>query len=257
MTTSKLTTFQDGIRVEVPPEDDILYTSPEIPPPDQTHVYFAEHFDIPEAFNKKWVKSQAKKDGMEEEIAKYDGEWAVENPVKDGLKGDLGMVLKTKAKHAAISARTKPIHFNDEPIIVQYEVVLQEGQECGGAYLKLLSEDFDLKQFTDKSPYAVMFGPDKCGNDYKLHFIFKHKNPLNGTVEEKHCQKPKERLEEIYDDKLPHLYTLIMNPDNTFEIRIDNKVVNSGSLLEGNCFIDLVFVWLFLMVNVLSICFLF
>nr|CAI5860077.1 unnamed protein product [Callosobruchus analis] len=67
-----------------------------------------------------------------------------------------------------------------------------------------------------------MFGPDKCGNDHKLHFIFKHKNPLNGTVEEKHCQKP----------KLPHLYTLIINPDNTFEVRVDNKVVNSGSLLE-------------------------
>lgn len=36
-----------------------------------------------------------------------------------------------------------------------------------------------------------MFGPDKCGNDIKLHFIFRHKNPRNGTVTEKHCKKSK------------------------------------------------------------------
>lgn len=36
-----------------------------------------------------------------------------------------------------------------------------------------------------------MFGPDKCGNDIKLHFIFRHINPLNGSIEEKHCRKPK------------------------------------------------------------------
>lgn len=101
--------------------------------------------------------------------------------------------------------------------------------------MKLLSSGQDAKNlanFNDKSPYTIMFGPDKCGIDHKLHFIFKHKNPLNGSVEEKHCKKPKERLEEYFDDKLPHLYTLVLNPDNTFEIKVDKKVVNSGSLLE-------------------------
>lgn len=36
-----------------------------------------------------------------------------------------------------------------------------------------------------------MFGPDKCGNDAKLHFIFRHVNPINGSITEKHCKKPK------------------------------------------------------------------
>lgn len=40
------------------------------------------------------------------------------------------------------------------------------------------------------------------------------------------------RLEESFADKLPHLYTLILRPDNTFEIQLDRKVVKSGSLLE-------------------------
>uniref|UniRef100_A0A336MBZ8 CSON014864 protein n=1 Tax=Culicoides sonorensis TaxID=179676 RepID=A0A336MBZ8_CULSO len=76
-----------------------------------------------------------------------------------------------------------------------------------------------------------MFGPDKCGNDAKLHFIFRHINPINGTVTEKHAKKPKDRLEEPFKDKQPHLYQLVLRPDNTFTIRVDHTIVNEGSLL--------------------------
>lgn len=86
-------------------------------------------------------------------------------------------------------------------------------------------------QFHDKTPYTIMFGPDKCGNDYKLHFIFRHVNPVNGTIEEKHAKKPKERIEESFNDKKPHLYQLVVRPDNTYTISIDQKIVNEGSLL--------------------------
>lgn len=216
------------------PSIEIPYESPI--PADNSKVYFADHFDDPVHFSKRWFKSKTKKEGISDDISKYDGVWEVEPPQKDALSGDLGLVLKSKAKHAAIASQLlKPFVFNTKPLIVQYEVILQDGQECGGAYLKLLSEgpeNKNLLQFHDKSPYTIMFGPDKCGNDHKLHFIFKHKNPMNGSVEEKHCKKPKERIEEYFSDKLPHLYTLILNPDNTFEIKVDKELVNSGSLLE-------------------------
>lgn len=92
--------------------------------------------------------------------------------MRDSSSGDLGLVLKSKAKHAAISSRLKkPFHFHDKPFVVQYEVLLQEGQECGGSYLKLLSADpstNDLRNFQDKTPYSIMFGPDKCGNEHKV-----------------------------------------------------------------------------------------
>lgn len=216
------------------PSVDVPYESPSLN--DRSAVYLAEHFDDVPKVDKKWIRSQAKKDDTAEEIAKYDGVWKVESPSRDSLPGDLGLVLKSKAKHAAISAKLdKPFVFKEKPLVVQYEVLLQEGQECGGAYLKLLSdgpETKDLKTFQDKTPYTIMFGPDKCGNDHKLHFIFKHKNPKNGSVEEKHCRKPKDRLEDYFRDKIPHLYTLIVRPDNSFEIWLDRKIVNSGSLLE-------------------------
>ncbi|KAG5881449.1 hypothetical protein JTB14_037667 [Gonioctena quinquepunctata] len=227
---------EDEVTVETVDEvtPSVLYESPSLGDPKKVH--FAEHFDDDAQFQRRWVKSQAKKEGIDEDIAKYDGVWAVEGAQRDALSGDSGLVLKSKAKHAAIAAAlNRPFVFRDKPLIVQYEVLFQDGQECGGAYLKLLSDAPETKKldtFHDKTPYTIMFGPDKCGNDHKLHFIFKHKNPRNGTVEEKHCQKPKERLEDFFTDKLPHLYTLVLKPDNTFEIMVDRKVVNSGSLLE-------------------------
>ncbi|XP_065073374.1 calnexin-like isoform X2 [Ochlerotatus camptorhynchus] len=75
-----------------------------------------------------------------------------------------------------------------------------------------------------------MFGPDKCGNDIKLHFIFRHVNPINGTITEKHCRKAKDRLDEPFKDKQPHLYQLVVRPDNTYVIRVDHKTINEGSL---------------------------
>uniref|UniRef100_A0A182M471 Calnexin n=1 Tax=Anopheles culicifacies TaxID=139723 RepID=A0A182M471_9DIPT len=222
-----------------PAEDAELYETPKVDP---KRMYFAEHFDDlykDGAIEKRWIKSKAKKDDAAEEVAKYDGEWAVEQPQRPILANDYGLVLKSKAKHAAIASHlllNRPFVFEDKPLVVQYEVNLQEGQECGGSYIKLLSVGDgtkDLKQFHDKTPYTIMFGPDKCGNDVKLHFIFRHVNPVNGTITEKHCNKQKDRLDDPFKDKRPHLYQLIIRPDNTFTIRVDHKTVNEGSLLTN------------------------
>uniref|UniRef100_A0A6M2DZB2 Putative calnexin n=1 Tax=Xenopsylla cheopis TaxID=163159 RepID=A0A6M2DZB2_XENCH len=213
--------------------EEIPYSSPRAAP---GQFHFAEHFDDLKSFNRLWVHSEAKKEGdLDEELAKYDGVWEVEAPQRQLMKGDMGLVLKSKAKHAAISAKLKkPFVFSEKPLIVQYEVTMQDGQECGGSYIKLLSVGpgtDNLKEFRDSTPYSIMFGPDKCGVDTKLHFIFRHTNPLNGTIEEKHCKKPRERFDDVFSDKLPHLYRLVLRPDNSFYITIDGKVVNEGSLL--------------------------
>lgn len=219
--------------VEEPKGEKILYESPHSDP---AKYHFADHFDDRSSFDKKWVKSSAKKNDASDDIAMYDGIWSLEAPQRKILDNDLGLVLKSKAKHAAISSRLhRPFVFGAKPFIVQYEVTMQEGQECGGSYIKLLSktsENAELSKFQDKSPYTIMFGPDKCGNDVKLHFIFRHVNPKNGTIEEKHAKKPKDRLEEPFKDKQPHLYKLVINPDNTFKIYVDNKLVNDGHLLN-------------------------
>ncbi|XP_075544785.1 calmegin-like isoform X1 [Dermacentor variabilis] len=216
------------------PSQAIVYNIPK--PVGFAHI--AEHFDDVDAFKERWVVSEAKKDGAEESVAKYDGKWEVEASSKSHLRGDLGLVLKSKAHHHAIAAKlSKPFAFDHKPFVLQYEVQFQEGQDCGGAYLKLLSdldENKDLKQFNDKSPYTIMFGPDKCGSDHQLHFIFRHRNPRNGSYEEKHWKKSKSvsKFDEIFKDKKPHLFTLVLSPDNRFEILVDQRSEVKGSLLE-------------------------
>lgn len=218
--------------------DPIEYVSPSV---NMAQVYLADSFDDPKEFQRRWVTSKARKDGVDEDLAKYDGLWEIQKPERRLLNNDLGLVLMSPAKHSAISTiMRKPFVFNDKPLIVQYEVTMQDGQNCGGAYIKLLSEGTntkeDLSKFNDQTPYTIMFGPDKCGNDNKLHFIFRHKNPQTGVFEEKHSDKTTTsaiRLEDTYKDKEPHLYTLILRPDNTFTIKIDNTVIREGSLLEN------------------------
>lgn len=59
----------------------------------------------------------------------------------------------------------------------------EEGQECGGGYVKLLTEGIDmLEEFTDKTPYTILFGPDKCGAKSSILFIVRFRNPKNGTI---------------------------------------------------------------------------
>jgi len=202
------------------------------PVPTGDYVFF-ETFDQ-DSIGTKWLKSNAKKDGVEDTIAKYDGQWLVESSTDSVLDGDKGLVLKSKAKHHAISSKLlSTFQFTDgKSLVVQYEVKFQTPLECGGAYVKLLSDDasLNLDKFFDKTSFSVMFGPDKCGSDNKFHFIIRYKNPVTGTFEEKHAKKP-DFPSNVFSDGNSHLYTLIVNPDNTYKMLIDLNEVSAGSLL--------------------------
>ncbi|KAI3351545.1 hypothetical protein L3Q82_020228, partial [Scortum barcoo] len=244
---------------KTPPTPKVTYKAPE---PMGEH-YIAESFDRGTLDG--WVQSSAKKEDADEDIAKYDGKWAVEEMKDSKLPGDKGLVLKSKSQTSRhlcpsccdLSPSTQSPSSsskNDSLLLTQrssvicltasslsflrlsvfrYEVNFQSGIDCGGAYVKLLTQtpELDLDQFVDKTPYTIMFGPDKCGEDYKLHFIFRHKNPKTGEYEEKHAKKPDVDLRTYYTDKKTHLYMLVVNPDNSFEVLVDQTVVNSGSLL--------------------------
>lgn len=72
------------------------------------------------------------------------------------------------------------------------------------------------------------FGPDRCGSTNKVHFIFRHANPLTGEIEEKHLTAPPApRI-----SKTTALYTLVVRPDQTFEIKINGESLKKGSLLK-------------------------
>jgi len=94
--------------------------------------------------------------------------------------------------------------------------------------LRQTDEEFDGEQFSNDSPYTIMFGPDKCGETNKVHVIFQHQNPVTKEWSEHHLANPPA----IKNDRRTHLYSLILRTDNTFDLRIDGETSKTGSLLE-------------------------
>lgn len=156
---------------------------------------------------------------------------------KDGLPGDNVMSLTKRALHYAVTAPLKKaVNFatnGDGGVVVQYEVRWpQEGDNCGGAYVKLFAKDTlpELKTVNDQTPYVVMFGPDKCGSTSKVHLILRHKNPISGEYEEKHLKKSLEVAFAAKEET--QVFTLVVKPDDTYKILVDNEVKASGNLLN-------------------------
>ncbi|KAF9130116.1 hypothetical protein BGW39_003476 [Mortierella sp. 14UC] len=221
-------------KFNIPGDKDYTTSAPELVDfkPTTIKAPFLEQFA--DNWSSRWTASEATKETTAEgEVFSYVGQWSVEEPtVYPGMRGDKGLVAKSPAAHHAISASLPEVVDNkDKTLVVQYEVKAQTGLECGGAYMKLLTdspEGIKFKEFSNDTPYTIMFGPDKCGGTNKVHFIFRHKNPITGVYEEKHLQSaPLAKL-----GSLTNLYTLIVKPDQTFEIKINGEVASSGSLLE-------------------------
>jgi len=95
--------------------------------------------------------------------------------------------------------------------------------DCGGGYIKLHPHTLDQPNFNGDSAYNIMFGPDICGSSTKrTHLIFSYKG-------KNHLIKKDVRTE---NDDFTHVYTLILHPDNTYQVNIDGKEASKGSLKE-------------------------
>ncbi|CAF2144923.1 unnamed protein product [Brassica napus] len=187
---------------------------------DNTVLY--ESFD--EAFDGRWIVS---KNGD------YEGVW---KHAKSEGHDDYGLLVSEKArKYGIVKELDEPLNLKDGTIVLQYEVRFQEGLECGGAYLKYLRPQeagWTPEGFDSESPYSIMFGPDKCGATNKVHFILKHKNPKSGEYVEHHLKFPPS----VPYDKLSHVYTAILKPDNEVRILVDGEEKKKANLLSGEDF---------------------
>ena len=77
--------------------------------------------------------------------------------------------------------------------------------------------------FTIINLFIFIIGPDICGpGTKKVHVIFNYKDKNHLVKKDIRCK----------DDVYTHLYTLIVKPDNTYEVLIDNEKAESGSLEE-------------------------
>jgi len=178
-------------------------------------VYFVEEFDS--TWADRWVHSSWKaSDGNAGKFERTAGTWYGDK------ERDTGIATTSDLKFYDISAKFEPFSNEGKDLVLQYTLKFPQKIDCGGGYLKLLFNNFEQESFGGDTDYAIMFGPDICGYDEKIHIIFNYKG------EGRLWQKKSEPLR----DQLTHLYTLVVHPDNTFELYVDQVQKASGNLEE-------------------------
>ncbi|XP_074835736.1 calreticulin [Carettochelys insculpta] len=177
--------------------------------------YFREEFGDGDAWASRWVESKHKSDYGKFKLTagKFYGD----------AEKDKGLQTSQDARFYALSARFDPFSNKDKTLVVQFTVKHEQNIDCGGGYVKLFPSSLNQEDMHGDSEYNIMFGPDICGpGTKKVHVIFNYKGKNILINKDIRCK----------DDEFTHLYTLIVRPDNTYEVKIDNNKVESGSLEE-------------------------
>ncbi|GAB1603116.1 calreticulin-like [Argonauta hians] len=176
-------------------------------------VMFKEEF-LDDSWRSKWIDSTYKGNDQgkfEISAGKFYGD----------AEKDKGLKTTQDAKFYGISAKFDKFNNENQPLVIQFTVKHEQNIDCGGGYVKVYSDDIDQQNLHGDTPYHIMFGPDICGpGTKKVHVIFTYKGKNLLTKKDIRCK----------DDVFTHLYTLIVKPDNTYEVKIDNEKVESGDL---------------------------
>merc|ERR1712178_630795 len=183
-------------------------------------IYFKEQFD--ESYTDRWTEStEWKKAG---EMGSFEN--TAGTVYADA--NDKGIKTSQDARFYAISAPlTEAFNNEGKDLVLQYSIRHDVEPDCGGAYIKLLPK-VDAKTFGGPSEYSVMFGPDVCGHQKRTHVIFNYNGDNLLTKNEPRCETDTKR----------HTYTLIVKPDNTYKVLIDNEEAKSGSLFDDWDFLE-------------------
>jgi len=190
-------------------------------------VYFKEQFND-DSWEKTWTVPTDWKPSEEM------GLWKLTTGEYYGNKDDNGLQTSEDARFYGLSAKLEKTFINDvqKNLVIQYSVKNEHKMDCGGAYLKLLSggNNFNYSKFGGETPYAIMFGPDICGSTKRTHAILHYAKKDSNLLISKDIP--------VQNDKFTHLYTLVIKPDNTFEVFIDNKSVRKGNLDDEFDFLE-------------------
>merc|ERR1739848_672229 len=109
-------------------------------------------------------------------------------------------------------------------LIIQYQAKYEKDVECGCGYVKIGPKIEDPKAFGDPTVYNIMFGPDKCGYNKRTHLIFNYKG--------KNVLKKSDLSYKQDGEGLSHLYTLVVKPDNSVLVEVDQEKLYEGNIKD-------------------------
>merc|ERR1719395_407794 len=180
-------------------------------------IYFQETFG--QGWESRWTSSKWKEsEGTQGTFVATAGKW-----FKDEAE-DKGIQTKEDSKFFGISAGFDSFSNEGKDLIIQYQAKHEKDVECGGGYLKVGPKMADQTGFGDPTVYNIMFGPDKCGYTKRTHLIFQYKG--------KNVLKKTDLDYKQEGEGTSHLYRLILKPDNTVRVEIDEEKIYEGSVKE-------------------------
>merc|ERR1712182_70390 len=135
-----------------------------------------------------------------------------------------GIQTQEDSKFFGISAGFDSFSNKGKELIIQYQAKYEKDIECGGGYVKVGPKMADPTGFGDPTPYNIMFGPDKCGFTKRTHLIFNYKG--------KNVLKTSDLAYKQEGEGTSHLYRLVVKPDNTVRVEIDEEKIYEGSIKE-------------------------
>jgi len=175
-------------------------------------TYFSDDFSGKDLSG--WVQSSARAESERGKIGLSAGKWVTDEKSETGLK-------TLEDARFYVYSHTFPKFSNaGKNLVLQYSLKHEQSIDCGGGYLKLHPAGLDQDKYNGDSEYNIMFGPDVCGGTRRTHLIFTH-DGKNHLIKN---DIPTET------DTFTHTYTLIVKPDNTFQVLIDGVEKRAGSI---------------------------
>jgi calreticulin len=179
-----------------------------------SEVLFQEEFKD-SSWGDRWIKSKHDSSKL--------GDWTyTAGKFYNDAEADKGIQTSQDARFYAISSKlAKSFNNENKDLVIQFQVKHEQKIDCGGGYIKVYPSTVDQADLHGDSPYNIMFGPDICGySTKKVHVIFTYNGKNLLTKKTIACK----------DDELSHVYTLLVKPDNTYEVYIDLEKKESGRL---------------------------
>ena len=230
-----------------------------------TPEYFAENFESTQTYSTRWTISDAIQENQRGTFQR------IQNKLTDTL--DHGLQTTDSPRYYAISHPLKnELHNLGKTLIIQYSVRFEQTQEkiCAGGYIKLLTSDFQPNSFDGDTNYAIMFGPDICGES-KIQFYVRADQhaSLSDNVDNSNNMYARQSESSTSDGTdrssfipttLPmkrtidygisatertrsHIFTLVIHgSDNSWEILIDDISLERGNMTNSFNFLPPLYV---------------
>lgn len=172
-----------------------------------------------EGWRDRWVESDAHKEDGTKGLWGWDA-----GRVYVDFEEEMGIKTMTNNGKYQISADIGQTISNEgKMLIISYCLKMDQDPDCGGGYIKLFPEGLDQKMMSENSTFYLMFGPDvflHYKHDVQLFYNYE------GTVYENR------RPLKMADGPCYNMYTLIIYPNSTYEVRINNELYRAGPFCE-------------------------